>query len=127
MAKRGKPRKTGGLLRSNSTSRAPGKGSVGARKERIEADQEANKATSGGRLVEKLTPDGLGVTWVDEEGELIENEIVVDPSAGPMAGNKDLSKGEQLSQRSRWDEKIVITREAILEELDFWANVFVIV
>ncbi|GAB2298736.1 hypothetical protein Dimus_032810 [Dionaea muscipula] len=133
MAKRGRPRKRGGLARANVVPRASIAGSAShlwvAEDEGLEAD--------GGRAEFVRAPAVRDGVWAEEEEEdLVENEIVVDPAMrspycsalqnvleenraitnqdlSPMAGNRDIDKGEKLSRRSRRDEEIVISKEAV--------------
>ncbi|GAB2303366.1 hypothetical protein Dimus_037357, partial [Dionaea muscipula] len=43
----------------------------------------------------------------------------------PLAGNRDLNKGAPLSRKSRRDEHIIITAEAVKEELEYWENALI--
>ncbi|GAB2285510.1 hypothetical protein Dimus_019959 [Dionaea muscipula] len=78
MAKRGRPRKRGGLL---IVDLAPRVSTVGSGDERDGRDlnEDTSRIVDEGHSGDKLLPDGLIEQWADEEEELIENLVVVDP------------------------------------------------
>ncbi|GAB2289188.1 hypothetical protein Dimus_023491 [Dionaea muscipula] len=146
MAKRGRPRKRGGLLRADFVSRASIAGSEGVRNgQGLDVDSLRVSIVGSEDVVvscpyEKMLPE----VWADEEGEVIENLVTLEPTnrslyqsalqrgvrdkgdgtglePRPMAGNRDLNKGMRLSRKPRRDEEIVISKEAVQEGLDFWA------
>ncbi|GAB2280490.1 hypothetical protein Dimus_015117 [Dionaea muscipula] len=154
MAKRGRPRKRGGLAGPQATPRVP-----------VHIVREVNEEISSpGKLIDvkpgvvegaDVFPGstaaqirGKGMTplevWGNEDGELIENQVTMALMQGspylralkrdsedlefqlnPLAGNRDLNKGTPLSRKSTRNENIIITAEAVREELEYWENALI--
>ncbi|GAB2274196.1 hypothetical protein Dimus_008964 [Dionaea muscipula] len=129
MAKRGRPRKRGGLVRSLATPKVP-----------VSVACEGNEVVLSLELSIELQPGSVEKTdehpgnsqtqiggeglipvelWGDEEGELVENQVTMTSLRGspylsalqrdsedaelqlnPLAGNRDLNKGIPLSHKS---------------------------
>ncbi|GAB2303052.1 hypothetical protein Dimus_037044, partial [Dionaea muscipula] len=111
----GRPRKRGGLARANVVPKASIAGSTDARPKTVVAEDEGLEA-DGGRAEFVHAPVVRDGVWAEEEEEdLVENEIVVDPAMrspycsalqngleenraitnqdlSPMAGNRDIDK-----------------------------------
>ncbi|GAB2296476.1 hypothetical protein Dimus_030591, partial [Dionaea muscipula] len=147
MAKRGRPRKRGGLAHSQVTPRVPmhavcdrkkvahssGK-SIDLQIGIVEGVDNLPRSADAQIRRKVMMPIEL---WGDEEGDLVENQVTTESSRGspymsalkrvpedsepqlnPLAGNRDLNKGTPLSRKSRRDEHIIITTEAVKEELE---------
>ncbi|GAB2287273.1 hypothetical protein Dimus_021654 [Dionaea muscipula] len=130
MARRGRPKKKGGLTRDDPASRVSIAGSGAVKGARVRLDLSPHKAEEK-RSEGKLISDVPTELWTDDEEVLVETAIAVDAKLGtpylhafqrgaergesskceesPMAGNRDLRNGSVRKGRTRqeWRPKVL--------------------